>query len=130
MNFFEIMFARSLSGGSGGGGSAPVYQEGFHSTGAKWVDGRDIWYYAKKGTLDPLFTPDDNDFSWGDIFPGDIQLEDILDTCIYGFDASLNTFTNGYKGKSAYFNLNFGISVSNLETDDEVWGLLVFFTVS
>lgn len=43
MNFFEVMFARSISGGTGGGAKTIDFSTEEQETGAKWIDGSMIY---------------------------------------------------------------------------------------
>ena len=43
MNFFEVMFARSISGGTGSGAKTIDFSTEEQETGAKWIDGSMIY---------------------------------------------------------------------------------------
>lgn len=43
MNFFEVMFARSISGGTGSGAKPLDFSTEEQETGAKWIDGSMIY---------------------------------------------------------------------------------------
>ena len=43
MNFFEVMFARSMSSGSGGGSAPLNFSTEEQDTGSKWIDGSPIY---------------------------------------------------------------------------------------
>lgn len=127
MNFFEIMFARSLSGGSGGGGggSAPVYQEGFHNTGAKWIDGREICYFAVDAGDNPI-TTENNSITIN--LPDELSIYDVVGGAFCG-EKSGSQFSTGYNGKSVYKDISGNLSVSNLEAGDNIYSAIIFFTV-